>query len=112
MGNVGWQNRSMFRPGRYRINLYNPKNLTTNLNFKDTWHGALGTQYRPSPAWRFGLGAQYAIKQNLTVGFAYELQWTGYMSINQSRGPPSGTVAGQYDNAYFHVYALTLSWKY
>lgn len=140
MANVGWQNWSKFGQVDIGINSNNPTSLTTNLNFKDTWHGAIGTQYRPSPAWtfsggvaydssavsdadrsvtlpmdaawRFGLGAQYAIKQNLTVGFAYELQWIGDMSIDQSRGPLAGRVAGQYDGAYFHVFALNLSWKY
>ena len=140
MGNIGWQNWSRFGQVDIGINSNDPRSLTFNNNYKDTWHGAAGAQFKPTAVWtfsagmaydssavsdsnrtvtvpmgenwRFGLGAQYALKQNLTLGFDYELLWIGDMPVDQSRGPLAGTVAGQYSNAYFEFFALNLTWKF
>jgi len=142
MGNVGWQNWSRFGQVDVGINSSNPTTLTVNNDYNDTWHVALGAQYRPAietpwtfsagvaydssaveddkrsvvvpmgEAWRFALGAQYAFNANLTVGAAYEFLWSGDMSVNQNRGPLAGRVAGDYSNTSFNFFALNLSWKY
>jgi long-chain fatty acid transport protein len=142
MGNVGWQNWSQFGKADISINSNNPTSLTTNLNYNDTWHFALGAQYRPaieSPwtfstgaaydssavndqnrsvmlpmgeAYRFALGAQYAFTPTLKLGGSYELIWAGNMSVDQFRGPLAGRIAGSYNNASFSVFALNLSWTY
>jgi long-chain fatty acid transport protein len=112
--------------------------LTTDLDCKDTWHVALGTQYRVSdpwllsagiaydssmlddgqrsPAlpvgasWRFGLGAEYLLNRNLTLGGAYELVWGGDLSMDVNRGL-AGRVSGEYTGSALHVIALNLGWK-
>ena len=140
MGNLGWQDWSRFGKVDIQINSSDPTSLTVDNDYNDTWHAALGTQYRHSPewtftggvaydssavdddrrsvvipmgeAWRFALGAQYALTQNLTLGAAYEFMWSGDMSVDQYRGPLAGTVSGEYDNTSFSVFALNVSWKY
>ena len=60
LGNVGWQQWSKF--GYVEVGLAdtnNPTSLTTNLDFKDTWHAALGAQYRISEPWRLNFGIAY-----------------------------------------------------
>jgi long-chain fatty acid transport protein len=140
MGNIGWQQWSRFGQVDVQINSNNPQSLTVDNDYKDTWHVALGVQYRPSAtwaftcgvaydssavdddkrtvtlpmgeAWRFALGAQYAFTPNLTMGAAYEFLWGGDMSVDQERGPLVGRVAGEYSNTSMSIIALNLSWKY
>jgi long-chain fatty acid transport protein len=124
-----------------QINSNNPSSLTVNNDYNDTWHVALGGQYRPveSPwtfsagvaydssavddnkrtvtlpmgqAWRFGLGTQYAFSQALSLGASYELVWGANMPVDQNRGPLAGRVAGDYNNTSFNFFALNLSWKF
>ncbi len=142
MGNVGWQDWSRF--GKVDVGIYSndPRTLTVDNEYNDTWHAALGVQYRPAPetpwtltagiaydssavdddrrsvvlpmgeAWRFALGARYAFTQSLTLGAAYEFMWIGDMAVDQRRGPLAGRVAGEYGSASFSFFALNLSWKY
>jgi len=142
MGNLGWQNWSRFGKVDVQINSSNPASLTVNSNYNDTWHVALGAQYRYSPKWMFsggiaydssavddanrsvtvpmgqtwgfGLGAQYAINPNLTLGAAYEFAWLGNMPVNQVRGTGAlaNTVAGDFSNSSFSFFALNLKWTY
>lgn len=140
MGNVGWQNWSRFGQVDVGIHSSNPTSLTMDNDYNDTWHVALGAQYRHSPAWtfscgvaydssavdddkrsvvlpmgevwKFALGAQYAVTPSLTLGAAYELVWGGDMSVNQERGPLAGRVAGDYSDTSYNFFALNLSWKY
>jgi long-chain fatty acid transport protein len=141
MGNIGWQNWSQFGKVDVQVNSNNPTSLTVNNDYNDTWHVALGAQYRPvetawtysagiaydssavddnkrtvtlpmGAAWRFGLGAQYAFSQALSLGASYELAWGANMPVDQNRGPVAGRVAGSYNNASFNFFALNLSWKY
>jgi long-chain fatty acid transport protein len=142
MANVGWQNWSRFGQVDIGINSSNPTSLTVNNDYNDTWHVALGAQYRPAietpwtftagvaydssavdddkrsvvlpmgEAWRFALGAQYAFNANLTLGAAYEFLWSGDMSVNQERGPLAGRVSGDYSSTSFSFFALNLKWTY
>jgi len=60
LGNIGWQQWSKFGDVEIGIaNINNPTSLTTNLDFKDTWHVAVGAQYRISEPWRLNLGIAY-----------------------------------------------------
>ena len=116
MGNLGWQNWSRFGKVDVGINSSTPTSLTVDSDYNDTWHVALGVQYRPaieSPwmfsagiaydssavdddkrsvsvpmgeVWGFALGAQYAVTPSLTLGAAYEFAWLGNMPVNQVRG--------------------------
>jgi len=113
LGNFGWQQWSQF--GRVDVSIsdtQNPRGLTTNLNFKDTWHGALGAQYRVSEpwlvtggvaydssmtdeanrspslpigwSWRFALGGQYELSKTTQLGFAYEYLYGGNQGITKT----------------------------
>jgi long-chain fatty acid transport protein len=140
MGNVGWQDWSRFGKVDVGINSADPTSLTINNDYNDTWHVALGAQYRHSPVWtftggvaydssavdddkrsvvlpmgetwKFAIGAQYAFNPNLTLGAAYEFVWMGDMSVDQERGPLAGRVAGEYSSSSLSFCALNLSWKY
>lgn len=60
LGSVGWQEWSKF--GQVQLGIddtTNPTSNTANLDFKDTWHGALGAQYRLSDPWRLNFGIAY-----------------------------------------------------
>jgi len=140
LANVGWEQWSRF--GRLDIGIVDntTRSLTTDLNYKDTWHGALGAQYRLSDpwllsagvsydssmldddqrspslpvgdTWRFALGGQYRWSPKVTVSGAYELAWGGNLPMNVSRGPVAGTVSGEYNNVAIHVLDVTLNYKF
>lgn len=140
LANVGWEQWSKF--GKVDVGIVDntTRALTTDLGYKDTWHGALGAQYRVSdpwllsagvaydssmmdddqrgPAlpvgdtWRFGLGGQYAYNAKVTVSGAYELAWDGNPPMNVSRGPVAGTVSGEYKDVAIHVFDMTLNYKF
>ena len=140
MGNVGWQDWSRFGKVDVRINSSNPTSLTVDSDYNDTWHVALGAQYRYSPQWTltggiaydssavdddkrtvsvpmgevwgFAVGAQYAFNPNLTLGAAYEFAWLGDMPVDQRGGPLSGRVAGEFSDSSFSFFALNLKWTY
>jgi long-chain fatty acid transport protein len=139
MGNVGWQDWSSFGKVDVRINSADPRSLTINSDYNDTWHVALGVQYRHSPAWTFtggiaydssavdddkrsvtvpmgevwgfALGAQYTINPNLTLGAAYEFAWLGDMSVDQA-SPLAGRVLGDFSDSSFSFFAIHLKWTY
>jgi long-chain fatty acid transport protein len=140
MGNVGWQDWSQFRKVDLQVNTSTARSLTVDNDYNDTWHVALGAQYRYSPAWTFtggiaydssavdsdkrtvtlpmgeawtfALGTQYAINPNLTLGAAYALAWLGGMSVDQERGALAGRVAGSFRNSSLSFFALNLKWTY
>ena len=140
MLDVDWEQWSQFGKVEVSIDSQNPVNLTKTVNYQDTFHFALGAQYRPSeawvlssgfafdssmmddsqrtvatpvgPTWRFGLGAQYAVKKNLQIGLAYEFAWSGDLSVNQFRGPLAGRVAKDFQNSYANFIALNMNWMF
>jgi long-chain fatty acid transport protein len=60
MGNVGWQDWSEFGEVEIGIdNTQNPVSLANPLSFDDTWHVAMGAQYRPSDQWKVNVGLAY-----------------------------------------------------
>jgi long-chain fatty acid transport protein len=61
-------------------------------------------------AWRFGVGAQYAAKQNLDVGFSFEYLYGGDLEVNQ-QGAVRGTVVGSYDAVSTLFFAGYLNWR-
>jgi len=141
MADAGWQNWSAFGDPQIGINSNNPTSVTANLRYQDTFHLALGTQYRPSRHWilstgfafdnsmvsatsrsvsapfgnnwRFGAGAQYALNEALELGFAYEFLWQGSPPLYQTTrgGPVRGTVAGHFPSANANFFSINLSWK-
>jgi long-chain fatty acid transport protein len=117
LGSVGWQQWSKF--GQVQLGIddtKNPTSLTTNLDFKDTWHVALGAQYRLSEpwllnfglaydsgfqngsnvsplmpansAWRFGMGAEHHVCKTFFWGMAAEYLYGGTLDTNLQNDAP------------------------
>jgi long-chain fatty acid transport protein len=139
MGNFGWDNWSRF--GEVDVALtggaLNPS-LTTATNFNDTYHVAIGGQYRLNPEWllnggfaydssmvsaanrslalptgasyKFGLGTNYLMSPKVKLGFSYELSYVGDMAVSQNRGPLAGQVSGEFKDAMIHFFAFTFNW--
>mgnify|MGYP001453038234 FL=1 len=139
MGNFGWDNWSQF--GKVDVDvagtLASPT-LTTAIDYNDTYHVAVGTQYRLNPEWlinsglaydssmvsaanrsialpvaatyKWGLGANWLKSPNVKLGFSYEVSYMGDMSIDQNRGPLAGQVTGAYKDAMMHFFAFTTNW--
>lgn len=140
LGNVGWQDWSRFGKVDVGVDTGNPASLTTASIFKDTWHVALGAQYRYSKTWMFSsgvsydssaiddgnrsvtlpigeifgvaLGARYALNANTTLGAAYQFAVFGDMPVDQERGPLAGRVTGDFKDTTFQFLALNLTWAY
>jgi long-chain fatty acid transport protein len=143
MADVGWQQWSQFGEVQVGVDAAagSPRVVTANLNYQDTWHGALGAQYRASDkwqfmggiafdssavnsanrtvtlpmgqAWRFGVGAAYQLSRAINVNAAYEFLWAGNMAVTQGSDASSrGRVSGSYNDAWFCFATLNLTWKF
>jgi long-chain fatty acid transport protein len=139
MADFGWQDWSEF--GNVQVGVESGGTTTLNLNYQDTYHGALGAQYRASDqwlfsggiaydssavkdadrtvtlpmgeAWRFGLGAQYQVSPAVSLGAACTFMWAGDMSVDQGNDVSlRGRVSGSYDDAWFAITTLNLTWKF
>ena len=116
LGNVGWQQWSKFGQIEVSIADVNNPSLTTQLNFKDTWHAALGAQYRLSEpwqlnfgiaydtayqsgplvsvstptneTWRFGVGGQNQVSKTFSWGIAAEYLYGGAGDVNKQAALP------------------------
>ncbi|MFI4937548.1 MAG: OmpP1/FadL family transporter [Candidatus Berkiellales bacterium] len=139
LGNVGWQDWKRFGYVPIQVGSANPKSVTADLHFKDTWHVALGSQYQycdtlrlsagvaydssmmseqfripnlpVGAAWRFALGGQYQMAKDFEVGLGYELLWGGDLDMDQRRGPLTGRIAGEYQNVAFNFVGVNFIWK-
>ena len=112
LGSVGWQQWSKF--GQVTVgndDITDPTSLTTAIPFKDTWHVAVGAQYRLSDpwllnfgvaydsgfqenssnvspllptnaAWRFGVGGQQQLSKTTYWGLAAEYLYGGTLSTD------------------------------
>lgn len=139
MGNLGWQDWSEFGKIGIEIESENPGSITADRHYDDTWHAALGLQYRAgdpvmfscgiaydssmveeeymtpdlptSDMWRYGAGMNFQLKENIDLGCVYTLAWAGDMQMDQ-QAPLSGRVAGQYKNTSLHFLAFNVRWKF
>jgi long-chain fatty acid transport protein len=139
MADFGWQDWSEF--GSVQVGVEAGGTTTVNLNYQDTYHGALGAQYRASDqwlfsggiaydssavkdedrtvtvpigeTWRFGLGAQYQLSPAVSMGAACTFMWAGDLPVDQGNDVSlRGRVSGAYDDAWFAFGTLTLTWKF
>jgi long-chain fatty acid transport protein len=140
MADFGWQNWNQF----HNLQVEFSSGLTTSViqpEFRDTWHGALGGQYRASEkwlfsggvafdssaatsenrtftlpigqAWRFGLGVRYQLSHAINIAAGETFAWVGDMSINQgSARSLQGHVSGVFENAWVSFTSLSLSWSF
>jgi long-chain fatty acid transport protein len=129
LGSIGWQEWSKF--GHVEVGISdtsNPTSLTTDLPFDDTWHVAVGAQYRLSDpwllsfgfaydsgfqdgnvspllpadsAWRFGIGAQNQVSKTFSWGVAGEYLYGGTLDVStQSALPVLAGGRGDLDGSY------------
>jgi long-chain fatty acid transport protein len=56
MGDLGWQDWSQFGAPQITVSGQTLNNVS---RMKDTWHGALGVQYRPTEQWRLNAGVAF-----------------------------------------------------
>ena len=120
LGSVGWQQWSKF--GQVELGIDNtgsPTSLTKDLEFKDTWHFAVGAQYRLSDpwllnfgvaydskfqggstvspllpvndAWRFGAGVQNQVSKTFSWGVAAEYAYAGTLDVDKQSASPVPT---------------------
>ena len=111
LGSLGWQQWSQFGQVQLGVdNARNPTSLTRELEFDDTWHVALGAQYKLSEpwllnfgiaydsgfqdssnvspllpvnsAWRFGIGAEHQASKTFFWGMAAEYLYGGTLDTN------------------------------
>jgi long-chain fatty acid transport protein len=133
LGSVGWQQWSKF--GQVELGIddtSNPRSLKTDLDFKDTWHFALGAQYRLSDpwllnfgiaydtgfqdssdvspllpvnsAWRFGVGVQQQLSKTAFWGLAAEYLYGGTLDTDpQSKRPVALGGRGNLDGSYENI---------
>jgi long-chain fatty acid transport protein len=142
LGSVGWQQWSKFGQVQLGIdNTTNPRGVTTSLDFKDTWHVALGAQYHlndpwtlnfgiaydsnfqdssnVSPllpvnsAWRFGVGGQQQLSKSTYWGIAAEYMYGGTLDTKlQSTLPVALGGRGNLDGSFNNVGTLFLAAYY
>ena len=129
LGSLGWQQWSEF--GKVDISITdtnNPTSLTTSLDYDDTWHAALGAQYRISEpwllnfgiaydsgfqdssnispalpansAWRFGIGFQNDRSKTFSWGAAAEYAYGGTLDVNQQAQLPAAIGRGNLVGSY------------
>jgi long-chain fatty acid transport protein len=140
MGSIGWQEWSEFGKKDLTLKSTTSTTFTRDLDFNDTWHFALGAQYRFAERWlwsvgaaydtsptdndnrtpslpldreiRVGTGIQYDWNQDITVGAAYEYLDAGKAEIDQQGGPLQGPLKGEYDTNTIQFLAVNLIWKF
>jgi long-chain fatty acid transport protein len=141
LGNVGWQDWSEFGKQDLTLSSTTSRTFTKDLGYDDTWHVALGAQYRFAERWlwsvgaaydtspvdgddqrtpdlpldrqiRVGTGLQYDWNEDVTVGAAYEYLDAGKAKIDQEGGPLQGPLKGDYDPNVIHFFAVNIIWKF
>ena len=133
MGDLGWQDWSEF--GAPQITVVGQQ-VDKSSRMKDTWHTALGVQYRPTDQWRlnagvafdstpyndqsdvamtiptgdewrFGTGAQYQITPASNIGFAVE-----YLHMQSSKVQSPEILQGSYDHPYLWFTSVNYSYQF
>jgi len=139
--NIGWQDWDEFGMPNITITGDTTKSFTADLKYRDTYHVALGGQYRIAPKWlasagvaydtspiaharnrspvlpfdrtiRYALGLQYDYNENITLGCAYELLDGGKGRVDKKGGPLLGDIKGQYNTNFVHVFNLNIVRKF
>jgi long-chain fatty acid transport protein len=140
MANGGWQNWDDFGTSDVTVKGNETTEFTSDRRLKDTWHAALGLQYRvldptllslgfaydSSPVsdndrtpdlpvdqqLRYALGLQHDLSKDFTIGCAYEFVDLGDAKIDQERGLHSGRLQGDYNPNHIQVILANLIWRF
>jgi long-chain fatty acid transport protein len=140
VGNVGWQDWSAFGKQEIVLRSVQSVSFTQDLDYEDTWHYALGAQYRIAPEWlwsfgiaydtspvdndqgrtpdlaldrqvRYASGVQYDLNADVTIGGVYEFIDLGSAGIDRADSALQGPLKGEYDTNALHVFALNMIWR-
>lgn len=115
-GDAGWQEWSKFGELEVGVDSNNPTSVTTNIPFKNTWHGAVGAQYQlnepwrinfgvaydskfqsgayvspilpANDAWRFGFGVHQQVSKSFSWGVAGQYLYGGSLDVNRQAAVP------------------------
>jgi long-chain fatty acid transport protein len=140
--NVGWQDWSNFGMPEISINGgIEDRSLTADLDYHDTYHLAIGAQYRIAPKWllsagiaydtspiksskkrspmmpldrqiRYATGLQHELTDDITIGGSFEFIDAGKSRVNQDGGLEKGSLKGEYDTNFITVLNLHIIWKF
>lgn len=126
MGDLGWQDWSAYSNSKITVA---DSRVGENNRLRDTWHMAIGTQFRPNAdwtvntgiafdssfyhsqsdtsltmpsgkTWRWGVGARYQLGTASSIGAAFE-----YAHIESSR-VSSPLLRGEYDHPALYFFAI------
>ena len=139
MGNVGWEEWSEFGKVDVQLATEDQTELVFDRNYDDTWHVAVGAEYRHSDrwrfsggvaydssmmddedrtpdlpsgeAWRFGFGAEYTLAGGTRIAGTYALIWNGDLDMDVNRGPLAGRVSGTYGDTAIHALGFIVTWS-
>ena len=59
VASVGWQDWSVYGQPSVTVQDSGGISFEVDQNFKDTWHGSIGAQYRIADAWLWSVGFAY-----------------------------------------------------
>lgn len=133
MGDLGWQDWSRFGGPQITVS---GRTLNNDSRMKDTWHTALGVQYRPTDLWRlnagvafdstpyrdrsdvsmtvptgdewrFATGAQYQLTPASNIGVAVE-----YLHMQSSQVKSPDAFKGSYDHPYLWFASVNYSYRF
>ena len=135
--NAGWQNWENFGKVDVTVSSADTRSLTTESNYDDTWHGAIGFHYDWEDDWRlmsgfaydsspvddedrtiafavdrqlrYAVGVQHQLSEQSSVSVGYTLLDGGDAEIDQSRGPLSGRLQGEFDSNFIHFLNVSYS---
>ncbi|HEY6610135.1 MAG TPA: outer membrane protein transport protein [Pseudomonas sp.] len=138
---AGWQDWSAHSRSGSEADAASASAFAAERSYRDSWHLAIGTQYRASPklllqagvgydsaalaedrrtfaapmraAWRLASGLSYAYDSNTELNFNYALTWLGDMpGVQGSGGDQRLGAAEEFSNAYFHTVSWSVTWHY
>ncbi|MNZ96030.1 Long-chain fatty acid transport protein precursor [compost metagenome] len=133
MGDLGWQDWSQFGSPQITVS---GQDISKSNRLKDSWHTALGVQYRPTEQWRlnagvafdssiyetqsdvaltlptgdewrFATGAQYQVTPQSNIGFA-----VSYLHMQSSHVQSPAIYKGSYDNPYLWFASVNYSYQF
>jgi long-chain fatty acid transport protein len=140
MANVGWQDWSEFGQDIVTVHTQGQTELTTSIDYDDTWHVAVGTRYALTPqwrvsagvaydssmadddtrsptlpvdrTWRYAGGVHYVWSEDLKLDLGYEYIDAGKAEIDVERGPLAGRLQGDYAPNAIHVINLSIAYRF
>ena len=141
MANIGWQDWSEFGKSDIKVQSETTTSFTSDSNMDDTWHVAIGAQYRIAEPWllsigfaydsspfdhaedrtpdmpldrqiRYATGLQYDWNDDVTVGAAYTFIDAGDAKIDLEGGQLTGSLKGDYDTYHIHCFNVNVIWRF